>query len=137
MAATGADTFSLLPQAHSELILSLASALNVVRQGVPLGTVKGKDFVPAWQLPYSLAFDTSSTGAIELPLDRAMRYLHGESLADVPSDTPRGFVTVNYNGRPMGFAKNIGRRANNLLPSAVTLRLDPSRLTTPFPLIKN
>lgn len=134
---SGSDSFCLIPRQHADFCRQLAAELNVVRQGVPLCTVKGKDLVPSWQLAYSLAFDTSTTASIELDLASALHYLHGESLSEVPDGLPRGFVTANYKGRPMGFAKNIGRRANNLLPPAIALRLDPDKLPSPTTLIKN
>ena len=52
---------------------------------------------------------------VELPYSEALKYLRGEALT-LPSDTPRGFVTVTYKGFPLGPAKNIGNRANNLYP---------------------
>ena len=36
----------------------------------------------------------------------------------LPPDTPRGIVTITYQGQPLGPAKNIGNRANNLYPKA-------------------
>ena len=52
---------------------------------------------------------------IDLPYQDALRYLRGEALV-LPTDTPRGIVTVTYKGFPLGPAKNIGNRANNLYP---------------------
>lgn len=134
---SGSDSFCLIPRQHADFCRQIAAELNVVRQGVQLCTIKGKDIVPAWQLAYSTAFDISTMGSIELDLDSALHYLHGESLSEVPDGMQRGFVTVNYKGRPMGFAKNIGRRANNLLPPTIALRLDPDKLPSPTILIKN
>ena len=34
----------------------------------------------------------------------------------LPAETPRGIVTVTYEGFPLGPVKNIGNRANNLYP---------------------
>ena len=34
----------------------------------------------------------------------------------LPEDTPRGLVTVCFQGHPLGLVKNIGTRANNLYP---------------------
>ena len=45
----------------------------------------------------------------------ALKYLRGEALV-LPADTPRGIVTITYQGQPLGPAKNIGNRANNLYP---------------------
>jgi len=52
---------------------------------------------------------------VDLPYSEALKYLRGEALT-LPADTPRGFVTVTYQGFPLGPAKNIGNRANNLYP---------------------
>jgi 16S rRNA C967 or C1407 C5-methylase (RsmB/RsmF family) len=52
---------------------------------------------------------------VDLPYQEALHYLRGEALVLSP-DTPRGIVTVTYKGFPLGPAKNIGNRANNLYP---------------------
>ena len=39
----------------------------------------------------------------------------GEALV-LPADTPRGEITFSFMGLPLGLAKNIGNRANNLYP---------------------
>ena len=51
----------------------------------------------------------------DLSYPDAIRYLRGEALM-LPADTPRGIVTLTYHGIPLGPAKNIGNRANNLYP---------------------
>ena len=52
---------------------------------------------------------------IPLSYQDALKYLRGEALV-LPSDMPRGIVTVTYKGIPLGPVKNIGNRANNLYP---------------------
>ncbi|MDE6647284.1 MAG: hypothetical protein K2K03_05550 [Prevotella sp.] len=51
----------------------------------------------------------------ELTYQQAMAYLRHEALVLSP-DVPRGIVTVCFRGQPLGKAKNIGTRANNLYP---------------------
>ena len=51
----------------------------------------------------------------ELDYNAAIAYLRGEALM-LPSDTPRGIITVTFQGHPIGQVKNIGTRANNLYP---------------------
>ena len=55
------------------------------------------------------------TPRVDLSYQDALNYLRGEALV-LPPDTPRGIVTVTYRGVPLGPAKNIGSRANNLYP---------------------
>ena len=66
--------------------------------------------------------------AIELSYRDAMSYLRGEAIQEIPDGTPRGFITPTWHGAALGFAKNIGRRANNLYPDGLRLRMQPSQL---------
>jgi len=50
-----------------------------------------------------------------LTYSQAIAYLRGEAIM-LPDDAPRGIVTVSFMGHPLGQAKNIGNRANNLYP---------------------
>ena len=54
---------------------------------------------------------------VDVDYAEALKYLRGEALV-LPADTPRGIVTITYQGQPLGPAKNIGNRANNLYPKA-------------------
>ena len=54
-------------------------------------------------------------GQAALSYQQAIAYLRGEALV-LPPDTPRGIVEVTFMGHPLGLAKNIGTRANNLYP---------------------
>ena len=56
-----------------------------------------------------------STPTADLPYSEALKYLRGEAIV-LPSDAPRGIVTVTYKGFALGPVKNIGNRANNLYP---------------------
>ncbi len=47
----------------------------------------------------------------------ALHYLRGEAIM-LPADAPRGIVTITYRNIPLGTAKNIGNRANNLYPKS-------------------
>lgn len=53
----------------------------------------------------------------EVDVDKAtaLSYLRRESIT-LDKNAPLGFVTITYKGLPLGLAKNIGSRANNLYP---------------------
>ena len=53
--------------------------------------------------------------SLNLSYQQAIAYLRHEALV-LPEDTPRGLVTVCFQGHPLGLVKNIGTRANNLYP---------------------
>ena len=75
------------------------------------------EFTPGKLRVYSGQTQTPSedTPRIELTYPQAIAYLRGEAL-QLPPDTPRGLVTLSFQGYPLGTAKNIGTRANNLYP---------------------
>ncbi len=52
---------------------------------------------------------------IDLSYQQAIQFLRREAIV-LPSETPRGIVVVAFEGHPLGLAKNIGTRANNLYP---------------------
>ena len=58
---------------------------------------------------------------VELSYPQAIAFLRGEALR-LPEDTPRGEVTVTFQGFPLGLVKNIGSRANNLYPKEWRIR---------------
>lgn len=58
----------------------------------------------------------------EVDRQTALHYLHGDAL--VLPDAPAGLITITYKGHPLGPAKNIGRRCNNLYPKESRIRMD-------------
>lgn len=52
---------------------------------------------------------------VEIDKVTALAYLRRESIV-LPQGSPLGLVTITYKGLPLGQAKNIGSRANNLYP---------------------
>ncbi len=70
--------------------------------------------------PSSISHQTSSI-KVDLDYKSAISYLRGEALV-LPEGTPRGEVTVYFQGHPLGPVKNIGSRANNLYPKEWRIR---------------
>ena len=68
--------------------------------------------------------DRVDTTAPQHDVDRqtALNYLHGDALR-LP-DAPAGLITLTYRGVPLGPAKNIGSRCNNLYPKDRRIRMD-------------
>ena len=58
----------------------------------------------------------------ELSRADALKYLHGDALS-LP-DAPLGLLILTYAGLPLGPAKNIARRCNNLYPKDRRIRMD-------------
>jgi 16S rRNA C967 or C1407 C5-methylase (RsmB/RsmF family)/NOL1/NOP2/fmu family ribosome biogenesis protein len=110
------------PQALVQDIRQFEERLKVLRSGVAVATVKGRDLIPQADLALSQAYCNEAFPSIELAKDQALQYLRCEAL-HLP-DAPKGFLTVTCEGLPLGFVKNLGNRANNLFPQAWRLRMN-------------
>lgn len=124
---------NLLPVAHAAFISEIARNTEILRAGLPLAVPKGRDYVPRHELALSVALNASAFPHIDLDYAAATAYLRGETITDLPEGLPKDFALACYAGRPLGFVKNIGRRANNLYPDAMRLRLDPRYLPAEAP----
>ena len=108
-----ADTVTAVPREHALLIDMLAASCNLMQAGVTMGTIKGKNCVPAHPLALSSALAPSAFPIVELDYAGAISYLRGEAIT---VDAPRGYVIVAFNGAPLGWVNNLGNRANNMYP---------------------
>ena len=95
--------------------------LDLLHAGITVATLKGKDYVPHISLALSTAFDMNKVVRYEASLDTALAYLRRESLF-LPTDLPRGYILVTYEGFPLGWAKHLGNRTNNLYPQEWRIR---------------
>ena len=57
---------------------------------------------------------------VPLTREQALAYLRTEALA--LGGVPLGLVLLTYEGVPLGFAKNVGNRLNNLYPNEWRIR---------------
>ena len=94
-------------------VAALRASLNVLHAGVELATVMGRKTVPHHALAMSLARAEEAFPVAEVDYLTALRYLRGESIT---VDSPRGYVLIAHQGAVLGFANNLGNRANNLYP---------------------
>lgn len=109
------DSLRVLPRATSRLLPYLEGRVRIMGAGVTVAQMKGRDILPAQTLAWSTALKRGAFPECDLPLDTALQYLRREAL-QLPDDTPKGIVLLTYMGVPLGFAKNLGNRANNLYP---------------------
>ena len=108
------DLSIAVPQDIRREVTALRSLLNVLHAGVELATVMGRKTVPHHALAMTLSRAKDAFPICEVDYSTALRYLRGESITlDVAS---RGYVLVAHQGAILGFANNLGNRANNLYP---------------------
>lgn len=104
--------------------------VRILRTGVTLGTIKGKNFIPSDDLALSYAYNKDAYPAVEVDLETALKFLHGDVL--VLKNEPRGILNICYNAQSLGFVKNIGNRCNNLRSASRRIRKDISALKISF-----
>lgn len=105
-----------IPAEWSGRVRDMAGKLDVVSCGIEIATVKGRDAIPSQGLAMSTAMRRGAFPEVEIGYADAVAYLRREAIT-LPDGTPRGFVLLTYDARPLGFVKNIGNRANNLYPA--------------------
>lgn len=91
-----------------------AAALVPDAQGLPVAMVKGRDVIPTQAVAMSTALRPDAFPAADVDYATALTYLRREAIT--LDGAPRGIVLLRYAGRPLGFVKNLGNRANNLYP---------------------
>lgn len=89
--------------------------LKVMTHGINPPTQKGKKTIPDISLALSINQKENDYPHVDVDCQTAINYLRREAIT-LPADTPRGIVTITYKGLGLGFANNIGNRANNLYP---------------------
>ena len=126
-----------LPSDMEPLYATLSEQLHLIKAGITLTELKGRDALPAHDLAMSTALRAEAFAHCELAYDEALRYLRREAIT-LPADTSRGFVLVTYRNVPLGFVKNLGNRANNLYPNEWRIRsghLPETEIQVVFPIV--
>lgn len=109
------------PKAYDSVYLLLQQTLKIIHAGVTVGEIKGKDLIPDHSLAMSTVLDRSLFPQSELTYEQAIAFLRKEAVT-LDASVPRGYVLLTYKSVPLGFAKNIGNRANNLYPQEWRIR---------------
>lgn len=99
-----------------------ASGTKTKKNPIPDKGKKDEIRIPEIEEILSVDFDRSKFPETELTKEQALAYLRREAIV-LPADTPKGIVIVTYKGLPLGAAKNIGSRANNLYPKNWRIRM--------------
>ncbi len=116
------DTLYLHPLSVEEMLPEVRKNANVILAGIEAMRFKGKDAVPTTELVLSTATRPDALPVVEVDKETALRYLRREAIV-LPEDSPRGVVTIAYEGHALGTAKNLGTRANNLYPAEWKIRI--------------
>ena len=118
------DSIYALPAPLASDMNQVSKELYALIPGIEVAVRKGHDWVPAHALAMSDALNTEAFNKVEITRKQALEYLHCDALR--LEDAPRGIVLLTYKGIPLGFAKNLGNRANNMYPQEWRIRISIS-----------
>ena len=118
------DSIYALPAPLASDMNQVSKELYALIPGIEIAVRKGHDWVPAHALAMSDALNTEAFNKVEITRKQALEYLHCDALR--LEDAPRGIVLLTYKGIPLGFAKNLGNRANNMYPQEWRIRISIS-----------
>lgn len=110
----GGTSTNLEPNAE-KLVAEANKKLKIMVHGVKQDTIKGKKIIPDHSLALAINGDRSSYPNVEIDYETAIKYLRHEAIM-LSAVAPKGIVTLTYRGHAIGFANNLGNRANNLYP---------------------
>lgn len=108
------------PAKYKELIDYLYTFLTCISCGFGLGEERGKGIAPQHSLSMLKDLKREAFHAVPLNHEQALSYLRTEALS--LENVPLGMLLLTYEGVPLGFAKNVGNRQNNLYPNEWRIR---------------
>lgn len=111
-----ADTINVFPSVYSASLSALRRELDVIAFGTTIAVIKGKDLIPSQGLALSQVYSRGGVPEVEVDYLTAISYLRREAVT-LQEGSPKGIVALTFKGSPLGFAKNLGNRANNLYPA--------------------
>ena len=118
------DSIYALPAPLASDMNQVSKELYALIPGIEVAVRKGHDWVPAHALAMSDVLNTEAFNKVDITRKQALEYLHCDALR--LEDAPRGIVLLTYKGIPLGFAKNLGNRANNMYPQEWRIRISIS-----------
>ncbi len=110
------DLLKAVPAVHRDMTSFLESRLKVIRSGIAVATVKGKDLIPEADLALSTILRRGAFPEAPLDLETALDFLSRNPITT--PGAPLGYVLTTFEGLPLGFVKNLGNRTNSLHPVA-------------------
>lgn len=114
-----ADKQFAMPALHATFMKKLLRTLTVLTAGVEYRELKGRDWIPVHGLAMSSAYVRGTFPEVEVDYAQAVCYLRRDIIR---VDAPRGIVLLVYKGLPIGFAKSVGGRLNNMYPQEWRIR---------------
>ena len=100
-------------------IKTVIGTLSVVTSGVAMGQLINGKLKPDHSLALFHDVDKDNVTTAELPLEEALNYLRKQNVD--PQYFNEGINLTTYSGHPIGWAKKIGPRINNMYPKELRI----------------
>lgn len=109
--------YRALPRAVAAMAECVSRHASVVYKGLEVASVKGRKLVPSHALAMSTVLRGDAFPRVDVDRDTAVDYLRRQAV-QLPDGASQGIVLLTYEGYPLGFVNNLGRRSNNLYPAS-------------------
>jgi 16S rRNA C967 or C1407 C5-methylase (RsmB/RsmF family)/NOL1/NOP2/fmu family ribosome biogenesis protein len=117
---SGDGRFFLQQSVFTDLTAAIIPTKACLAPGLEIGSLKGKDFIPAHGLAMS-SFVSIDIPVLELDLCQALSYLKGETQAIESRE--KGWCLMQFEGARLGWAKLLPNRMNNYYPKNYRIRM--------------
>jgi NOL1/NOP2/fmu family ribosome biogenesis protein len=103
-----------MQEAHLPYYSALTTQIKLIKKGILAGQLIRNELIPDHELAMCSRIKKEIKSA-ELTINEAILYLKKENIT--LSDSPKGWLLVQYHQRNLGWVKNLGNRVNNYYPS--------------------
>ncbi len=118
-AAIGDNIYGYYADTYADM-KTVAESLNAIHSGICMGQMFGGKLKPDHSLAMFHDLSDTAVPTTELPLRDAIKYLQKEVITDT-SPLTQGLNIITYRNAPLGWAKQIGTRTNNLYPHSLAI----------------
>lgn len=117
------DLLKAVPARLADEIATVEQNIRCVMSGIAVATVKGSDRIPEYDLAHCSPsmLNRDAFECVEVGNEEALRYLRRDALS-FPAKS-KGYLLLTYEDVTLGFVKNLGPRANNLMPISRRIRM--------------
>lgn len=118
------------PGSYLAVLNALYEQLRIIGFGLPVAQFKKNDLLPEHTFALSVDRNASIFEPVEVDLKEALLFQRKEEIR-INSAT-KGWLLVQFRGVPLGFAKNLGNRANNYFPKEWRIRMNLPEIPLPW-----
>ena len=115
--ADGTTQYRAFPRRYAPLLERMKRGLHVILAGGELAEERNGKLKPSHGLAMSCSLAKGIFPEASLTYQDAIAYLRGETI-ELHDEIPKGMVLLTYQGHSIGFANQLGQRANNMYPQA-------------------